>query len=828
MRTLVAFSFSVLLGCTSAAPLPPKKAVESPPAPHVQAPPKSPLPAGQAHAEILKTQRLGRKERVPLWRTWAADASQPILQAHALTQLAWIGDAERVSLAIKAFESSYGRVRAVAARVLASSPPTNATRAALLDALQAATDEERGAILWTLVVHGEKSIASKALDELRRGPLLKVTELDGRNAFDPVDLANLFSPDELKGFSKDPNASVRQLVAAYFAYRAESSATEVLLELLQDADNSVSAIAAGGLARGADKRAHEALLKAFQNVNKEKRPVWLEGVQQVAGGPGLVLLLNSIQAKPEETAWFQTKQIFDMLRELADPRIAEPLVAWASVPKRHPHWLGEVGMRLAEIGAVRAAKVLGDRLRLEPTKLYSPQRFWEADEGGHLSRTDLPRVAAARMLADLAMIHPDKHAELLGGAEDATLAWLDSRPQPHANGLRFLAAAGSTKVLKDLREWAFPSDPLPKPGDTPPFPAVFETAQMALRYIGLRKDEQSFSKLLDQLQRKKDKTLNITQDGLMEAGLAMLGMSLRAIGYGASNGLAHWGDARAVGPLMTFIEDETWHEEARVAACEALAWCADAKTMGEVARKAQTFGQSKESPKMAIAACYAQTLSLRPVPEMVPQPVGAPGPSASVELPMEYVRALGMCGFYAASQEKLFRKLEDPASRQAAALALILGGNADTAVRTVATMAEFGAPVLGELKDHYFRAFGYWSDLDFERGNIYRWVANAEAMRRVEVAGVVQEWAHQRLQAQFGNLRFDNGPHSETRVVLRSRLLKDVRTGSAERKKGAFMTLVFMQERGALLALRDEPGDLGVLARIALHQVTNPVPMSAE
>jgi hypothetical protein len=425
------------------------------------------------------------------------------------------------------------------------------------------------------------------------------------------------------------------------------------------------------------------------------------------------------------------------------------------------------------------------------------------------------------------MIHPDKKTELKV-AEEGVIFWIKDRPQPHANGLRFLAAINSEKALEDMRKWAFPTDPLPKKGANPPFPTAFETAQMALRYIGLRKDEPSFTKLVDQLQRKKDKSLNITQEGLMEDGVAMMGMALRAIGYGAANGLAHWGDARAVGPLMTFIEDETWHEEARQAACEALAWCADSKTMADVARKAQTYGQSKEAPKVLIATCYAQTLSVRPMPEIVPQLVEALGPNASSDLRLAYARAIGTSGFDAASEEKLFRKLEDPASRQAAALALILGGNADTAARAVATMAEFGPAAIDELKNHYFRAFGYWSDLDFERGNIYRWVTNAEAIRRVEVAGVTQEWAYNRLESQFGNLRFDNGPHSETRVVLRSRLVRDVKTGNAERKKGAMMTLVFMQERGVLLALRDEPGEIGALARRALHQVRNPVPVKEQ
>lgn len=822
MRLRLALAGTILLGCASAQPLPPQQLTQNKPKP-VVAPPHAPLSAGQAHAEILKAQRLPRGERLPLWRKWAADASEPTLQAHALTQLAWAGDAEYSALAVKAFESTYSHVRAVVARGLARTSSSNAIRAALLDALSAASDEERSAILWTLVVHGEKSIAPKALDELRQGRLQKVTELDGRIAFDPFAFANYFSLEECTGLVKDPNPAVRRMAVLRFVDQDDAQTTNLVLAMLGDQDESVQSVVAGVLARIKNKRAHDAMHAAFFEANRERRQKWIESVRDIAGGPGLAGLLWSIPAKPEETVWFQTKQIFQQLEALADPRQGDALVAWASGAPRHSHWLGVLGTRLAEVGDIRGAQYLGVRLRIEPDKLYLAEHFWEADEGGHLTRTDMPRIVAARMLADLAVIHQDKHAELLQAAEASTLEWLKSRPQPHANGLRFLAGAGSKKILPDLRKWAFPSDPLPKPGAMPPFPSAFETAQVGLRYIGLLKDEPSFPKLLEQLQRKKDKTLNITQDGLMEAGMAMLGMSLRAIGYGAASGLAHWGDSRAVAPLMTFIEDETWHEEARQSACEALAWCADAKAMGDVARKVQTLGQSKEPAKLFIAACYAQTLSIRPVPDIVPVLVDMLGPNVPMDLRMAYAHSLGMSGFDSTAEEKLFRKLEDPASRQAAALALVMGGTPDTAARAVAIMAEFGGPVIDELKDHYYRAFGYWSDMDFERGNIYRWVANAEAMQRVDVAGKRQDWAQQRLQAQFANLRFDNGPHSETRVVLRHRLLQDAKSGNAERKRGAFMTLVLMNEQGVLMALQDEPGETGVLARRALHQAMNPV-----
>jgi hypothetical protein len=74
---------------------------------------------------------------------------------------------------------------------------------------------------------------------------------------------------------------------------------------------------------------------------------------------------------------------------------------------------------------------------------------------------------------------------------------------------------------------------------------------------------------------------------------------------------------------------------------------------------------------------------------------------------------------------------------------------------------------------------------------------------------------------QFENLDFDNGPHSFTRVVLRHRLWQMAKTDEAKRG-GAIRTLKFMKEQGVLLALRDESGPVGELARAAYFELMNP------
>jgi hypothetical protein len=172
--------------------------------------------------------------------------------------------------------------------------------------------------------------------------------------------------------------------------------------------------------------------------------------------------------------------------------------------------------------------------------------------------------------------------------------------------------------------------------------------------------------------------------------------------------------------------------------------------------------------------------------------------------------------------------MDDVDMRVDAALALILGGTIDTATKAVAMFADYPKEALDELKDVYYRTFGYWSDEDFSQGRVYRWVETAEALARVRVRDTLQDWVRLRLQAQFQNLDFDNGPHSMTRVVLRYRLNQDAKKGDPARQKAAIMTLKFMKEQGSLMALRKEPGDVGAMAAKAFFELMNPKIVTGE
>ncbi len=559
---------------------------------------------------------------------------------------------------------------------------------------------------------------------------------------------------------------------------------------------------------------HPSLVRLDATQDAAERLRILAAVGDQAGAAGLVAALDRVAKAPPAQAWGELRAIFGRLGDLGDPRAADGLVRWVEAAPRPVHWKGEVGARLAELGDLRGAAYLAERLRHAPGEVYSRERPWETGEHGPLDRTDLPRVVAVRLLADLALIHPEAREAIRASAEDAVIAWATDAPLPHANAMRFLAAVSSPRGVELLRGWAFPADPVPALGAQPPFPAAFEAAQSALRYLGATRDEPSFARLVAQLGRK-EKKLDITQEGLMAGGVALRGMALRALGFGAVQGLAHWGDARARQPLIALIEDATWNEDVRLAACEALASGADDALLGEVRGKVKSFAAHKEAPQQFVAACYAATLAARPTAAAVPALVDllASGQAAGARLSL--ARAIGAGGVDAASEGRLVAMLGDASLRTSAAVALLLGGSAAAAARAEAACTALGEPALAELREAYTKVFGAWSVADLESGALFRWVENAEALGH---PGGAPHWARRILAAQLEGLRYDSGPGSLTRVPARYRLLQIARTGEPAARRGAVATLALLGLRGALAALAEEPGDTGKLARARLGE----------
>jgi HEAT repeat protein len=760
---------------------------------------------------------LSKPDQLPKWRAWAkrTDSDAVILRQDAFAELAWAHDAEGLQSIILGLGSDDHRVRGTAAQALLEYPADQAgtAKAALLKALTESDESDKPQICWALAAIHAGEAFDQVLAEYRLGHLAKVQKLDQNPAFDPEILASMVPIDKLATFAGDPSDSVRQLVATVLSRDSDAKWTQTLIKLVQDQSIEVAREAAVGLGKIANEQAMAPLLSALSKADKDSRGKFLEALRDGIGTNGLVLAIKSVSRETADREKFQTKQLFDMMRELEDPRGADALVQYiASNPK--PHWKTEAALRLAEIGDIRAVPTLAWRMRQDPLKIYN------AVDDPELRQDDNERVVGARMLADLAVLNQDKLPMIRSEAEDAVLFWVTDKPQPHANGLRFLAAAASPKALPHMRKWADPGVALPKEGQQD-FPQDWATAQSALRYLGWMRDQPSWGLLDKQLNRRPPK-VDATMESLMQGGLAVLGMTLRALGVGAAHGFAQWGDSKAFSDLTRYVEEQNNNEQSRIEACFSLSWVATDEQMKDVVKKVHDF--NKPDPKSAvIRGCYLETLIHRPVPQATAGLLDLMKPEVDIEVRHQAARAIGFGGVTPEVVAQLQEKAKDVSLKADATLALMIGADADAASRALVAAYEDSPPeAMEELKVIYNQTFGYWSDKNYENGDVSRWITNAEACRHVKVHGALQDWPDLLLSRAIQGIEFDNGPHSMTRVQFRMRLISDAKGGNEQKRAAAIEVLKFMKEKGVLMALKQEPAPLGPLARQAFFEVMNP------
>jgi HEAT repeat protein len=782
-----------------------------------------------------------KPEQIPLWREWAAKESSDEVRCEALKQLAWAKDPQGVPLAATALAFPSDAVQGMAALALAEygRPMGDGAKDSLLAALKKAGPGAKPQIGWALVVLGDTRALDDVMQLYRLGHFAKVQRLGGGSAFNPDKIVNLIGIDKLVTMAGDPSASVRQLVATVLSQNADPKYTDTLIKLVKDTDPEVQRQAAPGLGKIGDARAREPLVTALRGVDKESRTKYFEALRDGIGTEGLVVALDAAPTEdppddnrqPGKANWYFKKQLLNMIhvvnatdafkpgQGLNDPSGADALYKYIQT-NPHIHLQTHAALALAAIGDIRAVPTLAKRLRMDPLKIYSDQNDWEMA----LKRSDDERVMASRMIADLAILHPDKLPLIQEQAEDAVIFWIHEMPSPHANGMRALAAMGSTKDIEAFRKWADPDVPLPKEGQQPPMPEEWVIAQSALRYVGWLKDERSW-KSLEKAIKANSREYDVTMDGLYAGGLAILGMTFRALGVGAADGFSQWRDNKAFKMLMTYIENPKENEQSRLSACAALAWVAEKDDFLEVAKKIAQYSGNDKADEVR-RACFLETLIQRPIPGTGAALLSLFTPQAAIETRHQVARALAKSGFDAGIEAKLFEMMENEVLMNDAALALMLGGSPDSAARAVALYGRkpwnTAKPALDELSDLWYKSFGYWSTEDLEAGLLFKYVANAEAMSHVTINQTPQEWARVLLTSQFDNLLYDNGPHSFTRVVLRKRLY-DMAKGNDEAKRaGAIRTLKFMKEQGVLLALRNEQGVPGEMARQAYFELMNP------
>lgn len=455
-------------------------------------------------------------------------------------------------------------------------------------------------------------------------------------------------------------------------------------------------------------------------------------------------------ASPSKPAWekilstipsrkkTEIDQAFNELRDLGDPRSADALAAFLAKDP-HPHAKTLAAFALAELGDLRAAPVLAWRLGKEPSELYA------ADDEPLWMRDDNERIVAARLLGDLATIHRDHRAELARDAEDAVLAWMDSRPQPHANAMRFLARVRSTKGIAKLRAWADPKEPLPKPGGTT-FPLSFAVAQSALRWLGAASPDTMGRGLLAKQLGRRPPNVDVSMKTLVKGGNALEAMSIRALTSGAAQGFAEAHDTTAVPALVAFAQDPKNNEQVRLEACYAIGDIARPEQLLSLATKITKLEETNVE-KALVMACWLEAILRNPNVDL-----------SSVLGP-------------------LVAKGGDPVFVEKAKAALVLEGKESPAsVSDPSVVAS---------------RFMTVNERDLENGTL------ARQLRALKT----HEPTWQAVRASLSELDVELGPNTISRVVARALLVRDARGGDPKKREDALFVLEAMGAQTTVEAL---------------------------
>ena len=674
-----------------------------------------------------------------------APSNQDTLEAHARAQ-----DDEglkRASLALES-KSKDERMKALAA-VLEYEPQKLAPLVPKISerATKGEDDAEKAAAIWALVHAEDGRIATAALIAWDAGTLARVKKLDGSNALDLGALARLVAQATVP---EDQAARRRKVIAAALPSVAAPARSMLVRALTDDSADAAT------------------LLSATEVLDARHDFAILE-------------------------------HVFQRLHQLADPRVADALAKYADHAS-HPHFRTEAALRLAEIGDLRAAPHLAWRLGEDPTKLYEA-----SDETAiGLRRDDHERVACARMLAELATMHPEARVQLREIAEARTLAWLESHAQPHANGLRALVAMESPQAAPLLKKLSAPAD---VPPNIATFPDSFATAQIALRYLGATRDPGAFAVLEKQLARKPA-AFDASMDNLMKGGMAVIGMTYRALTSGAAQGFSELGDPKAVPLLVKLAEDGKENEVARIEACRAAGWLGDARARADIVSKVRAAATDRK--REVVRACWLEALAQRPSAREDAPLASVLAPKVVPETRHEIARILGEGAPEAATRAKLVDLLKDRTLVHDAALALLFGGDDASIAKVFAAYTasdtaddQVAPPSIASLRQLYALSVPVVSEELYASGALARMARNALAARAIAIAGAKQDWVLQGLAYQLRQNEFDNGPHTLTRVRLRARLVADAKGQDAQKRDDAILLLWVLGERATLESLGD-------------------------
>ncbi len=726
-----------------------------------------------------------------------------------------------------------------------------------------------------LIYIRDKDYFQKVFDVYKKDIMKSAKGVDGSASFDPVDLAELTDRKTFSGFAKDPQAGVRQLVAVVLSTKPSPEDIDTLKTLLQDADIEVSASASVGIAKLNDASASKILvdkLAAAQkedNENASKR--YMEALKNGIGGAGLVYALEVV---PQDTPNSEERgrYVLEQLRELADPSAAAKYKDYIKDNKNPPQYRSQVALALADIGDPDAVQFLADRMDQKGIGFKCDSNSSEACMTNNLGWKKQPPVDAdpvtfreqqfsAQDIGDLAVLFPDKKKAFLDYAAPHLKKFNSWFPQPWLVVGRSLAYLGDQDSIDDfkkrVKEYKLPDVDLIDLGNDPKCagakdtagqsPAAIKACNIAnlnwlatsARYVGFAHDPAMvdvMTKILERPKMKKGTPMGYSDTEMSNVTNPGFRMAYMSATNAMVDGIAEWGSeaGKAADDLLKVIKDKDHGPFVRLAAGRALGMAGSDKDVLAALKELKPSADNDARVAVLMAAQHRPTAEVAAAALEYIAPTQDP---TGLSVNTWAARVVGWAGTKGL-EDKLLKMLDDEGTRMYAAVAIVLGGDDDLVRRGMVLFeqksreAKKWEPELKMVQGIYLDTFdsrGITGD-DVDKGRLFRFVHNAEVMKRAgasddsnEAGHSNHEWASIYLTAGFRRLDMNaTVPGGVDKLVLRYKLNAAAKGGDDATKAAAIDTLKFLKEQGSIMALRDEAGVTGELARKAYFELRHP------
>jgi HEAT repeat protein len=792
------------------------------------------------------------------------------MKQEAIFQLARLRDKESLPKFIKLLNDvdNHATVR-VLSMALIEFPRADVQPAvpALRKRLDKANNEDQPQIAAALVYARDKESFKNLFAIYKKDVMKSARSVDGSASFDPEDFIELTDRGTFRGFAKDEQSGVRQLVATVLSKGPQKEDLSTLVDLLKDKDIEVSSAAAVGIAKLNDPSASDLLVQklgeAEKTDNETARKRYVEALRNGIGGAGLVYALKVV---PHDVADLESRgrYILEELRELADPSAAPQYKEYLKDEKNPPHYRAQIALALADVGDPDAVPYLAERMDKlgigfncggeNTPKCLSNNLGWKRQPPVDADPvTFREQQFSAQDIGDLAILFPEKKAQFLSVAAPHIKKFNGWFPAPWLVASRALAYMGDPETLdwtkKVIKEMKRPDEKLVNLGD--PDPAcghskekgclIFRMNEFATatRYVGYAGDASYVDNLAKWLERPKDKHNNEMRLSMGEMELAQnpgYREFLLNTAQAAVDGLAEWGPGaqKASDKILKLMKDKDHGMFPRLMAGRAFGMVASEKDMLAALKESK----ASTDPEHRVAVMMAA--QLRPTPEVVAAALDQLAPSqdpAMLGVNSWAARVVGYGGTKGV-EDRLLKLLDEKETRVYAALAIALGGDDDLVRRGMVIFEQKSRAdqkwenELNTLRSLYLDTFDSrgLTPLDIDSGRLYRFVRNAQLMKRsgasdemTEGKASSHEWAAIYLASGLKRLDMNaTVPGGMDRLVLRYKLNKAAKTGDDATKALAIETLKFFKEQGSLMALRDEAGTTGELARKAFFEIRHP------